>query len=181
MKNDTGYAVVIILLFLAVTSLLGVGLLQMSRLDLQFTGAVKNYNKLFNLADGACSMAFNDLKIADHEEQVYYTGPAPLGSGPAAVTVPTTNTTDADSPLYNPNTSPYSYPFPGKQQNIGKYYINEVIQGYSDSALTQPGWSAGPGSGGSGYHIEFWTGEGHASRNQGNLVVEAAIIKRKTN
>ncbi|MGO9566850.1 MAG: PilX N-terminal domain-containing pilus assembly protein [Desulfomonilaceae bacterium] len=177
MENDRGYAVVIVLLFLAVISFLGVGLMQMSRLDLQFTGAVKNYNKLFNLADGACGIAFNDLKIADHEEQVYYTGPAPLGSGPAAVTVPPSNTTDADSasPVPNPN----SYPFPGKQQNIGKYYVNEVIQGYNDSAKAQPGWEAGQGSGGSGYHMENWTGEGHASRNQGNLIVEAATLKRK--
>jgi hypothetical protein len=180
MGNDRGYAVVLVLLFLGVISLLGVGLLQMSRLDFKFTGAVKNYNKLFNLADGSCGMAFNDLKIADREQQVYYTGPAPLGSGPATVQFdPTKYTTDADSTIPTPN--PNAYPYPGKQQNIGKYYVNEVFQGFDDSAKNQPGWEAGPGSGGSGSHMENWTGEGHANRTGGTLAVESATLKRKAN
>jgi Tfp pilus assembly protein PilX len=190
MLNDKGYAIVLVLLFLAVISLLGVGLMQMSRLDLQFTGAVKNYNKLFNLADGACAIAYEDLKgVGSRQGQVQYTGPAPLGSGPALVPVPPTNTTDADNTLWNPLTSPFSYPYPGKQYlypgqsaattgkaaTVGKYYVMEYLQGYNDSSYQTPGYEAGQGS--SGYHMEYWTGEGHANRGQGNLVVEVAYLK----
>ncbi len=190
MNNNQGYAVVIVLLFLGVISLLGVGLMQMSRLDLQFTGAIKNYNKLFNLADGACGIAFNDLKNSNVPDPPSYTGAGPLNSGPQVRSIPTTNTSDADSTSPVPN--PSQYPFPGKEgvngltpsstgPSIGKYYVNEWIQGYDDSNKSQPGWEAGTGSGGTGYHMEYWTGDGYSSRNQGNLVVESAVLKHVSN
>ncbi|MGB6065138.1 MAG: hypothetical protein WBG50_10030 [Desulfomonilaceae bacterium] len=188
MNNDKGYAVVIVLLFLGVISLLGVGLMEMSRLDLQFTGAIKNYNKLFNLADGACGMAFNDMKtgtIADPG----YTGAAGLSSGPVQRPFGT-NPSDADSTSPLPN--PSQYPFPGKEgvygqsptatgASIGKYYALETIQGYDDSAKDQPGWGQGQGDGGAGYHMEYWTGTGYASRNQGTMAVESAVLKHVQN
>ena len=61
MRNDRGYAIIVVLLILGLTSILGVGLLTMTRLDTNFTGSSKNYDMLSNLADGACSIAYNDI------------------------------------------------------------------------------------------------------------------------
>ena len=61
MRNNRGYAIITVLLILGLISILGAGLLTMSRLDINFTGAAKNYDVLFNLADGACSIAYNDI------------------------------------------------------------------------------------------------------------------------
>ena len=63
MRNNRGYAIILVLLILAVISIMGAFLMTMSRLDMNLTAAVKNYDVLFNLADGACGIAFNDLRI----------------------------------------------------------------------------------------------------------------------
>jgi len=56
-NNDKGNAVAIVLMVLAVVSLLGVGLLTQSRIDIKFVTSFKSHNTAFNLADGAASMA----------------------------------------------------------------------------------------------------------------------------
>ncbi|MGO9116399.1 MAG: hypothetical protein ACLQPD_02185 [Desulfomonilaceae bacterium] len=53
MRHDKGFSIVLVLLLLGIISILGSALMMMSRQDLNFTGAIKNYDKLFNLADGA--------------------------------------------------------------------------------------------------------------------------------
>jgi len=166
MGNNKGYSVVLVLLILGVISIMGSALMTMSQLDINFSSAIKNYDTLFNLADGACSMAFNDLKIADREEQASFTGRT------AYDPLTQKETTAARlGPFYN-TLSEGSY---------GNYAVYELLQGYDDSAKDQAGWEAGPGSGGQGYHEEFWTGEGRATRNMGSLMVEAATTKRKRN
>ncbi|MGO9116398.1 MAG: hypothetical protein ACLQPD_02180 [Desulfomonilaceae bacterium] len=95
-------------------------------------------------------MAFNDLSFADRDPRDY-TGNAPSRMGP----------------YYN------SLP----EQSIGSYSVFEVLQGYNDSAKSQPGWEAGTGSGGDGYYMQYWTGEGHATRYLGFLMVEVAVLK----
>jgi hypothetical protein len=156
MPNDKGYSIVLVLLILGVISLMGSALMMMSRLDLNFTGAVKNYDKLFNLADGACGIAYNDLKLADRDPDDY------RGTAPARI-----------GPLYN--TLP--------EQPIGNYTVYQVLQGFDDSARHQSGWEAGSGSGSEGYHMLDWTGEGRAVRflGLGSLMVEAALLKHKRN
>jgi hypothetical protein len=56
-SNDKGNAVAIVLLVLAVTSLIGVGMLTQSRMDVKFATSHKSRNTAFNLADGAASLA----------------------------------------------------------------------------------------------------------------------------
>jgi hypothetical protein len=52
----------IVMMFVAVISLLGVGLLAQSKLDLQVTSAVRSYDMMFNLGDGGSFIAFNEIK-----------------------------------------------------------------------------------------------------------------------
>ena len=47
----------IVLLVLAVTSLIGVGMLTQSRIDVKFATSYKSHTTAFNLADGAASLA----------------------------------------------------------------------------------------------------------------------------
>jgi len=153
-RNNKGYSIVLVLLILGVISLLGSALMVMTRTDMNFTGAVKNYDKLFNLADGACGIAYNDIRLSDREPANYRgTGPSRLG------------------PLYN------ALP----EQPIGNYSVYEVLQGFDDSARHQSGFEAGSGSGSEGYHMLFWTGEGQATRylGLGTLMVESALLKHK--
>jgi hypothetical protein len=147
MPNDRGYAVVLVLLILAVISILGSGLMTMSRLDMNFSGAVKNYDMLFNLADGACGMSFNDL--LNQERTTGFTGAS--GSGRIG-------------PLFN------QLP----EQFAGSYSVYEVLQGYNTNA--PPGYELGS-AGQGGYYTEDWTGEGHANRQMGSLMVEVAVLK----
>ena len=57
MRNNRGYAIIVVLLILGLISILGASFLTMTRVDINFTGAAKNYDVLSNLADGACSIA----------------------------------------------------------------------------------------------------------------------------
>ncbi len=152
MRNDKGFSIVLVLLLLGLISILGSALMMMSRSDLNFTGAIKNYDKLFNLADGACGIAFNDISLADRDPDGY------TGTAPAKI-----------------NLSQYN----SSEQSIGSYNVVVVLQGFDDSARSQPGWEAGTGSGGDGYQIQDWTGEGHATRFLGSLMVEAAVLKHR--
>ena len=164
MGNDKGYSIVLVLLILGVISLLGSALMMMSQLDLNFTGAVKNYDKLFNLADGACGISYNDLKLSDRIDS--YTGQ--IAWDPVAQ-----KNTKASriGPLYD------KLP----EEHIGNYKVYEVLQGYDDSARHQAGWEAGSGSGSEGYHMLDWSGEGRAFRfrSLGSLMVEVALLKHK--
>jgi len=152
MRNDKGFSIMLVLLLLGIISILGSALIMMSRFDLNFTGAIKNYDKLFNLADGACGIAYNHITLTG--------GPSDpgnfRGTGPARM-----------GPLYN------SLP----EQSIGSYSVFVVIQAYEHSARSSPGWEAGTGSGGDGYYLEDWTGEGNATRSMGFLMVESAVLK----
>ena len=147
MPNDRGYAVILVLLILAVISILGSALLTMSRLDMNFTGALKNYDMLFNLADGACGMAYNDL--ITQERTSGFTGQSGTGR---------------IGPLFNQLA----------EQPVGTYSVYEVLQGYNTNA--PPGFEIGAGGQG-GYYTENWTGEGHATRQLGSLMVEVAVLK----
>jgi hypothetical protein len=153
MRNNKGYSIVLVLLILGVLSLLGSALMIMTRTDLNFTGAVKNYDKLFNLADGACGIAYNDIRLSDREPRNY------RGTGSIRI-----------GPFYQLS-----------EQPIGNYSVYEVFQGFDDSARRQSGFEAGSGSGSEGYHMLFWTGEGQAARylGLGTLMVESALLKHK--
>ena len=57
MTSNDGNAVAIVLLVLAVTSLIGVGMLTQSRMDVKFATSYKSHTTAVNLADGAASLA----------------------------------------------------------------------------------------------------------------------------
>jgi PilX N-terminal len=154
MGNSRGFALVIVLLLLALVSLLGVAMLSMSRMDLKFTAALKSYDRTLNLADGASGMSFMDLRKQDRESQTNF-----IGQGSVRI-----------DDIYK-----------GTEHKVGDYHASLILQGYDTSAKKQPGWEAGPGSGGEGYHRQFWIGEGKGVRTTANLIVEVPTSKKKRN
>ena len=74
MGNNNGSAMFLVVMILGVVSLIGVGLMSMSRLDIKFSAAIRNYDKMFNLADGANALAVKDLKTKDREDQTSFVG-----------------------------------------------------------------------------------------------------------
>lgn len=78
MNNNQGSAVAIVLMILAVVSLIGVGLLTQSRMDVQLTSAIRSQDKLFSLADGAASIAYQDISVFTHDIPVPTSDAKPL-------------------------------------------------------------------------------------------------------
>ena len=79
MNNERGMAVAMVLLVLAVVSLVGAGLMVQSIMNTRFSSAQKNYDKMFNLAEGGAMYAFNKIQILevasyDTEAIVYAVG-----------------------------------------------------------------------------------------------------------
>jgi hypothetical protein len=153
MDNNRGSAIALVLMILAVVSLIGVGLISLSRMDVKFTAALKSYDKMFNLADGASTRAFYDLKSRDREQDTNFVG----------------KSVRLDNIYPNPldSTKPPTEPL------VGDYSVNLILDGYS----TEPssGWELGT----RGYYQEYWIGEGQGIRTSGQLVIEAATTKSK--
>lgn len=63
--NEKGIGIVIVLMVLTVVSLAGAGLLIQSRLDTVLTGAQRNHNRLFNVADGAASLGYTKVGVSE--------------------------------------------------------------------------------------------------------------------
>ena len=61
MQNQRGSAIVIVLLFLGIISLFGVGLMLQSTLDTQFTTTMKGAEATLNLADAGAGTSFRTL------------------------------------------------------------------------------------------------------------------------
>lgn len=72
LNNNHGSAVAIVMMFIAVISILGVGLLAQSRMDLQITSSIRSYEKMFHLGDGGATIAFNN--ISNKNTMVTYEG-----------------------------------------------------------------------------------------------------------
>jgi len=62
MENNKGSIIVIVLMVLGIVSLLGVTLISQSKLDLQFSSSVGNYDRMFGLADGAAAYALRSIQ-----------------------------------------------------------------------------------------------------------------------
>jgi hypothetical protein len=79
MKNsNNGSAVAIVLMILAVVSLIGVGLLMQSKMDVRLTSAIRSHDRLFSLADGAASIGYKDVSTFTHDIPVPPSGVNPL-------------------------------------------------------------------------------------------------------
>ncbi|MEW6141120.1 MAG: hypothetical protein AB1733_23090 [Thermodesulfobacteriota bacterium] len=70
-RNERGAAIAIVLLILGLVSLIAAGLLVQRKFDNYFNLAQLNYERLFNLADGAASLAFTQIGL---KESVAYGG-----------------------------------------------------------------------------------------------------------
>jgi hypothetical protein len=114
MGNSKGTAITLVLLILAAVSLIGVGLMTLSRVNTQFTGAIINYDKMFNLADGAGAMAFRDLTIRRRDDQF-------LGVVPGGMRIDNI--------------------FQGTEQSVGDYRASLIMWGYTTQA--PPGYEQG--------------------------------------
>lgn len=113
MNNNRGSAIALVLMILAVVSLIGVGLITLSRMDVKFTAAMKSYDKMFNLADGASTRAFYDLKSRDREQDTNFVGKS----------VRVEN-------VYH-----------GSEVALGDYYSSLILDGYSTEPSS--GWELG--------------------------------------
>lgn len=144
-NNDRGSAVAIVLMVLAIVSLLGVGLLTQSRMDVRFVTSFKSHNTVFNLADGAAAMAFTRLSFTM----------APMYDGNPAPT------------LLN---SLYTTPQPVRVNGVynqaaltpsrGNYWPIMVFQGPITDPTKMAGWELGK----EGRSLECWTAQGSGKR-----------------
>ncbi len=113
MADNRGSAIALVLMILAVVSLIGVGLITLSRMDVKFTSALNSYDKMFNLADGASTRAFYDLKIKDREQDLSFVG----------------QSVRLDN-IYQAN-----------EVAVGNYYSSLILDGYSTEPSS--GWEIG--------------------------------------
>lgn len=71
MKNEKGAAIALVLLILGVVSLILAGVVVQRQFDTRLNMAQSNRSKMFNLADGAASMAFTQVGL---KESIEYSG-----------------------------------------------------------------------------------------------------------
>lgn len=70
MKNERGAALALVVLILGIVSLIVAGIVVQRQFDARFGAAQTNYNRMFNLADGAAAIAFTHVGL---KESVEYT------------------------------------------------------------------------------------------------------------
>jgi hypothetical protein len=70
MKNERGVALALVVLILGIVSLIVAGVVVQRQFDARFGAAQTNYNRMFNLADGAAALAFSYVGL---KESVEYT------------------------------------------------------------------------------------------------------------
>lgn len=153
MRNERGNVIALVLLILAVVSLVGAGALMMSRYDLKFTGALKSYDKGFNLADGGATVSYRDLAKRDREQGLalksdYRTNP------PAALTIYCHCVNPANCATETAKATCARC----IDRAAGNYDVTLQIIDYRTASTLQPGWEAGS------YYNEFWNGNGVATR-----------------
>jgi hypothetical protein len=143
--NDRGNAVAIVLLVLAVTSLIGVGLLTQSRMDLKFVTSYKSHTTALNLADGAASIALTRVSFTM----------APMYEGQATPTL--LNKTYYADPQY---VKEAGNPTGTALQDRGTYWPLMVFQGPVTDPTKMAGWELGK----EGRALECWTAQGSGKR-----------------
>jgi hypothetical protein len=118
MKNERGAAIAIVLLILGVVSLIAAGLMVQRQFDSYFTMAQTNFDKMFNLADGAALVAFTKVGL---KESVEYSG------GQSAETV-------------------YTSTGQGQDQ-VGEWTSRTIMKGYDTDPTLLSGWELGTAEG----------------------------------
>jgi hypothetical protein len=139
-NDESGIAVALVMLILALTTLAATGLVAQSRTDTKYNKVLKNYDKMFNLADGGAARAFYQIQLT---ESVGYTGE-----------------------------SSYTTVETGTPDTMGQWQAKIAIKGYSTDPQDTPGWELGQDS---GYHVQFWIGEGSGTRSAAGALAEATV------
>ncbi len=144
-NNERGSAVAIVLMVLAIVSLLAVGLLTQSKIDMKFVTSFKSHNTVFNLADGAAAMAFTRLSFT--MAPMYNGSPAPTLLN-ALYTTPQPVRTQgyATNPALTPSR--------------GNYWPVMVFRGPITDPTKMAGWELGK----EGRSLECWTAQGSGKR-----------------
>lgn len=153
MKNENGSAVVIVLLFLGIVSVVGAGLMLQSSVDRQFTSAVKSVDSLRDVASMAAGKSYWALKDV--------------------LSPPVTDSTDPyvhDTEEYavDPDNNPYSWRLIYVDKGEGS------VPGYE--AGTGGGGTYGAGTA----YSTLWTAEGmgkNYSRGDAGSRVQIAVKK----
>jgi hypothetical protein len=160
MRNETGSAIMVVLLFMAVVSMLGVGLLLQTKLDVRFTSSVQGMEKIASLADAGSTTSFKTLPSSV---------PATQGSNPV-VYVPLGSTTGGITSVQVPTSGTYSY---------YAIYVggapNQLIPGYGVEST---------GYGGGSFYAAYWIGEGlgqQASDDKVQARVQIGAVKPHQN
>jgi hypothetical protein len=172
MFDNRGSVILLIMLLLGVVTLVGVGALVMSRYDLKLTSSLKSYDKGFNLADGAATLAFRDLSQRDREQDTALTDPA---NPPGAITI-----------FCHCQNSSYCTVLTGTSPNTRDTCVRCVDRsvGNFDTQIRIMGYTTQPQEGYEwGTHTaEFWTGIGLATpvkTSAYNAMVETSVSKIK--
>ena len=139
-NSDRGNAVAIVLLVLAVVSLVGVGMLTQSRIDLKFATSYKSHATAFNLADGAASLAYTTVSFSF----------APPYDGHSAPQLLNTHYSDPQFPTTAGN------PTGSQLKDRGTYWPVMIFQGPITDPTKMPGW----GFVEDGRTLECWTAQG---------------------
>jgi hypothetical protein len=143
-SNDRGNAVAIVLLVLAVVSLIGVGLLTQSRMDVKFATSYKSHTTAVNLADGAASIALARVSFTM----------APMYEGQSAPTLLNARYSDPQHVRQGGTPS-------GTQlMDRGTYWPLMVFQGPVTDPTKMAGWELGR----EGRSLECWTAQGSGKR-----------------
>ncbi len=134
----------IVLLVLALVSLIGVGMLTQSRMDVKFATSYKSHATAFNLADGAASLALARVSFTL----------APQYDGHAAPTLLNAKYTD---PQY---VRGGGTPTGTTLNDRGTYWPLMVFQGPVTDPTKMAGWELGK----EGRSLECWTAQGSGKR-----------------
>lgn len=129
--NDRGSAVVIVLMFLGVLSLVGAGLLLQTKLDIQFTRASESASSMLALADGASSKAIKNMPANPPMEA---SGIDPVASETSETLV---------------------------LERSGQYQYRHVYVSKAPSGSIKGFEVSGGGYGGGGYYPAYWVTEGY--------------------
>jgi len=143
-NNNRGNAVAIVLLVLGLVSLIGVGMLTQSRMDVKYATSYKSHATAFNLADGAASMALTRVSFTM----------APQYDGHAAPTLLNAKYTD---PQY---VRGGGTPTGTTLNDRGTYWPLMVFQGPVTDPTKMAGWELGK----EGRSLECWTAQGSGKR-----------------
>ena len=160
MNNEKGTAVAIVLMVLAVISLIGVGLLTQSQLDVQLSSSLSSYDRLFGLADGGATLGFETVRKREDITETTSENHPPLQWYPTRkdINAPVASQTYkkvGGTGGCTESTGDICYE---DQAGVGGYA--SIIQALSDGNCC-PGFEC---SGGGGYKFESWVSDGRGVR-----------------